>query len=106
MADIKAKIPASAAKGEVFEIKTVIKHPMESGQRKGEDGKLLPKKIINKFVCTYNGAEVVSADWYTGVASDPIMSFFVKANESGKITLAFTDDDGSVYSHRAEIKVS
>lgn len=106
MAEIKAKIPASVAKGEVFEIKTVIKHPMESGQRKGEDGTVLPKKIINKFVCTYNGAEVVSADWYTGVASDPIMSFFVKASDSGAITLSFTDDDGSVYTHNGKITVS
>lgn len=106
MSEIKAKIPSSAAKGEVFEIKCVIKHPMESGQRKDASGALVPKKIINKFVCKYNGAEVVSADWYTGVATDPIMSFFVKAGDSGKIELLFTDDDGKVYAHSADIKVS
>lgn len=106
MSQIKAKIPSSAAKGEVFEIKAVIKHPMESGQRKDASGAVIPKKIINKVVCTYNGAEVVSADWFTGVATDPIMSLFVKATASGKITLAFTDDDGTVYSHSADITVS
>lgn len=106
MSEIKTKIPSSAAKGDVVEIKLVIKHPMESGQRKDASGNLVPKKIINKFVCRYNGAEVVSADWHTGVAADPIMSFFVKASDSGKIELSFTDDDGKVYTHNGEIKVS
>lgn len=103
---IKAKIPATAAKGEIIEIKTSVGHDMESGQRKDSDGKALPRKIINKFTCTLNGKQVFSADWYPAISANPYLSFFLRASASGTIELAWTDDDGSVYTHKAEIKVS
>lgn len=103
---IKAKIPSSASKGDIIEIKTAIEHPMESGQRKGPDGNIIPRKIINKFVCKYAGKEVLSFDWFPAVAANPIMAFHLRATESGAIELNFIDDDGSVYTHKAEIKVS
>ncbi len=103
---IKTRIPGSAAKGDIIEIKTAITHDMESGQRKGKDGKVLPRKIINKFVCQYNGKEVFSCDWYPAVAANPFLSFFVRAEASGPVVLQWFDDDGSVYEHKGEIKVS
>lgn len=103
---IKTKIPASASKGEIIEIKTAITHDMESGQRKDKDGKVLPRKIIKKVSCTYNGKEVFSADWHPAISANPYLSFFLRASESGTIELAWTDDDGSVYSAKSEIKVS
>ena len=64
----RVRVPKSADKGEVIEIKTLISHPMESGQRKDrKTGELIPRKIINKFVCTYNGEEVFSVDLHPAV---------------------------------------
>jgi sulfur-oxidizing protein SoxZ len=100
----RLKIPASAKKGEVIEIKTLVSHQMESGQRKDKDGKVIPRKIINKFVCTMNGKEVFRADLEPAIASNPFISFFLKAEESGTLAFAWTDDDGSVY--RAEQKIA
>ena len=45
----RVKVPKKASAGETVTIKTLISHPMESGQRKDKDGKLTPCKIINKF---------------------------------------------------------
>ena len=45
----RLKIPKEAKKGEVIEIKTLLPHVMESGQRKDKDGKTIPRKIINKL---------------------------------------------------------
>jgi len=45
-----SRFPKEAKKGEVIEIKTLMPHIMESGQRKDRDGKPIPRKIINKFV--------------------------------------------------------
>lgn len=103
---IKTKIPSSARKGEVVEIKTAITHDMESGQRKDKDGKILPRKIINKVICKYNGKEVFSADWHPAISANPYLSFFVRAKETGTIELAWHDDDGSVYTATGDIKVS
>ena len=54
----KIRVPKTAKKGEVVEIKTLLPHIMESGQRKDKDGKTIPRKIINKFVAEFNGKPV------------------------------------------------
>lgn len=102
----RVKVPKKAAKGEIIEIKTLISHEMESGQRKdSKTGEKIPRQIINKFVCTYNGDEVFSADWYGAISANPYMAFDVVATESGTLEFKWVDDDGSVYSHTAEITV-
>ncbi|CAA7615610.1 putative sulfur oxidation protein (SoxZ) [Magnetospirillum sp. LM-5] len=102
----RVKIPAQAAKGEVFEVKTTIDHDMESGQRKDSAGKPIPRKIINKFVCTYNGKEVFKSDWAAAISANPYLSFFLTATESGPIELKWHDDDGQVYSASHAITVA
>lgn len=107
MADIKArvKVPATAAKGDIIEIKTTVAHDMESGQRKDKDGKLIPRKIINLFVCTFNGKELLRSEWHSAVSANPYLSFFARAEESGTYQFAWHDDDGSVITATADIKV-
>ena len=58
----RVKVPKSASAGEVITIKTLISHPMESGQRKDNDGNAIPRQIINKFTCEFNGQMVFSCD--------------------------------------------
>lgn len=102
----RVKIPASAAKGEVFEVKATIDHTMESGQRKDANGKAIPRQIIHKFVCTYNGKEVFRSDWAAAISANPYLSFFLTATESGSIDLAWHDENGEVYKASQKITVS
>jgi sulfur-oxidizing protein SoxZ len=97
-------MPTTAKAGEVVEVKTLISHEMETGQRKDAAGKPVPRKIINKFVVTFNGKEVMSSDWGTSISANPYQSFFVRIPEAGTFTFTWTDDDGSVYT--AEQKVT
>ena len=107
MAKPRVKVPKKVAKGEVFEIKTLISHVMESGQRKDRSsGELIPRKIINRFIATFNGVEVFSADWHPAVSANPYMSFFMRAEESGTLELQWVDDEGEVVSVKKEITVS
>ncbi len=102
----RVKIPKTAKKGEVIEIKTLISHKMESGQRKDKKtGELIPQKIINRFSCAYNGNEIFSADWHPAISASPFLAFNAVATESGTMEFTWTDDDGSVYSKTAEITV-
>ncbi|MHA1152302.1 MAG: thiosulfate oxidation carrier complex protein SoxZ, partial [Alphaproteobacteria bacterium] len=85
MAKVKprVKVPKTAAKGDIIEIKTLISHKMESGQRKdSKTGEKIPRMIINKFSCTYNGVEVFSADWHPAISTNPFMAFNTVATES------------------------
>ena len=107
MATVKPriKVPKSAAKGEVIEIKTLISHKMETGLRKDKKGEIIPRKIINKFTCSLNGKTVFSADWQPAIAANPYMAFHLRATESGKLDFTWVDDDGSTYSKSASLNV-
>jgi sulfur-oxidizing protein SoxZ len=109
MADVKPRIKLDkkeAKKGDLVEVKALVSHIMESGQRKDDQGKTIPRKILNKFVCTVNGKEVFSADFSAAVASNPYIQFKFKAQESGPVVLTWTDDDGSKIVGEETIKVS
>jgi sulfur-oxidizing protein SoxZ len=101
----RVRVPPKAAKGEVIEIRAVITHPMESGQRVNETGQRVPRKIINRFVCSYNGVEVFVADWFPSITANPYLSFHTVATESGTLSFAWVDDDGTVYTATAPIEV-
>ena len=55
----RVKAPKSAAAGETVTLKTLISHKMESGQRKDKDGNPIPRSIINRFTCEFNGKSVI-----------------------------------------------
>ena len=78
----RIRMPATAKAGEVVEVKTLISHEMESGQRKDKEGKLIPRKIINKFVAKFNGQELMTVDWHAAVSANPLsVVFFPRAGE-------------------------
>ncbi|TYC53088.1 thiosulfate oxidation carrier complex protein SoxZ [Rhodobacterales bacterium] len=101
----RVKVPKKAAKGEVITIKTLISHPMESGQRKDKEGNLIPRQIINKFTCEFNGQLVFSCDMDPAVSANPYMQFSAKVNEPGTFKFTWVDDDGSVYETENKIAV-
>jgi sulfur-oxidizing protein SoxZ len=95
-----------AKKGELVEVKALVAHVMESGQRKDSAGKPIPRRILNKLTCTVNGKEVFSADFAPAISANPYLQFKFKAEESGPVTLTWTDDDGSKIVGEEAITVS
>jgi sulfur-oxidizing protein SoxZ len=98
MSTVKPRIKLDkkdAKKGDIIEVKALVSHIMETGQRKDRDGKVIPRKILNKFTCTVNGKEVFSADFEPAVSANPYIQFKFKATESGPVVLTWIDDDGS-----------
>ena len=105
--NVKARIkaPETAKPGELFEIKTLVTHPMESGQRKDEKGQIISRSIINAFSVKYNGKEVLSAKLGPSISTNPYLSFYIRADKSGPLEFAWVDDDGSVYKETLQLKV-
>ena len=86
MAKVKprVKVPKKAKAGDVITIKTLISHPMESGQRKDKKtGELIPRQIINKFTATFNGQEVMTVDLEPAVSANPYFEFEATVPEAG-----------------------
>jgi sulfur-oxidizing protein SoxZ len=106
MARVVVSFPESARRGEVLEIRTLAGHPMESGFRRTQLGELIPRDIIRRFSCAYNGAEVFSADLHPAVAANPLIVFTTVATESGTLEFRWTGDNGFSAMHTAKIRVT
>lgn len=102
----RVRVPKSAKKGEMIEIKTLISHEMESGQRKDSAGKTIPRQIINKFVAEFNGKQVFAADWHPAISANPYQSFFYKASETGEFKFSWKDDNGQTYTSTSRLEVA
>ncbi len=103
---VLVNVPKTARRGEAIEIKVLISHPMESGQRRDEMGQLVPRMIIHDFRCTYNGAEVVSLALFPAIAANPFLAFAARAEASGPIVMTWSDDSGVSQTATAEISVT
>jgi sulfur-oxidizing protein SoxZ len=105
MARVLLNVPAKARRGEIIAIKTLISHPMESGYRVGYNGALIPRDIIDLFVCTYNGVEIFRARLSPAIAANPFLTFFTVATESGTLEFRWSGDNGFAASGSAGITV-
>jgi sulfur-oxidizing protein SoxZ len=101
----RIRLPKEARRGEIVQIKTLISHSMENGLRRGRDGNVIPRKIINAFTCEFNGRPVFSCDLDTAVAENPYLQFAARIEESGTFRFTWRDDDGSTMTAEESIKV-
>ena len=102
----RVKVPKSASAGEAITLKTLISHPMESGQRKDGDGNVIPRSIINRFTCEFNGESVIDVTMEPAISTNPYFEFEAKVPESGEFKFTWYDDDGSVYEDTSAVTVS
>ena len=105
MATVLVNVPARARRGEIIEISVLISHPMETGYRRSELGVPIPRDIIRKFVCTYNGTDVFSAELHPAIAANPFIVFTTIAIESGTLAFHWTGDNGFSATESATITV-
>ncbi|HXJ09027.1 MAG TPA: thiosulfate oxidation carrier complex protein SoxZ [Burkholderiales bacterium] len=105
MARAIVKLPSQAKKGEIIEIRTLASHTMETGFRHSDTGKPIPRDIITRFVCTYNGVEIFSADLYPAISANPYLTFSTLAVESGQLEFKWTGDNGFSVAESANITV-
>ena len=101
----RVKVPKSAAAGEAVTLKTLISHKMESGQRKDSDGNLIPRSIINRFTCEFNGQLVIDIKMEPAISTNPYFQFDATVPEAGEFVFTWYDDDGSVYNDSKKIAV-
>ena len=105
MSNALINVPRTVRQGEAFQIRTLISHRMETGFRAGTNGQLIPRDIIDRFSCTYNGVEVFSMKLTPAIAANPFIGFYVRAAESGTIVLRWTGDNGFSVEETVAIQV-
>ena len=102
----KILVPPQAKRGEMVEIRIAIQHPMETGFRMDNNGKVIPKNTVNNLLCRYNGVEVFRAELGSGIAANPYLQFYMVALDSGNVEFSWGDDRGETGSASAHITVT
>ena len=106
MPDARISVPSSVKRGEPFEVRIQIRHPMETGYRTDDVGKSIARNVIRTFTCKYGGETVFAARLSSGFAANPYLRYFVTARTSGDMTFEWIDDAGTRGSDRVAINVA
>ena len=102
----RVSVPATARPGDEIEVRIAIQHPMETGFRFDNNGRAIPKNVVNRVVCRFEGEEVFSAEMGSGIAANPFLQFTAIADRSGTFTFEWVDDNGVRDSYTAAIDVT
>ena len=106
MARTLINAPSTAKRGDVIEIRATIGHPMETGFRPGDDGRILPRNLIKRFSCRYNGELVFSAELFSAMAANPYLAFHTIAVESGTLALTWEGDNAFTQTENVTLTVT
>jgi sulfur-oxidizing protein SoxZ len=101
----RLQVPKSVRRGEAFEVRVLVQHPMETGFRRDLNGQAIPLNVLNRLTCRYGGREVFSAELGSGVAANPYIAFYVAADQSGAIEVEWSDDRGDSGRATANVQV-
>ena len=90
----RIKLPETVKTGDVIEVKTLVTHVMETGNRKDKDGKPIPRDILNLFIAKFGDQEVFRAELGPGISANPYISFQMRVPGPGTFEFSWTDDNG------------
>jgi sulfur-oxidizing protein SoxZ len=106
LAAARVSMPSEARKGEIIEIKALIRHVMETGHRTDSRGQPIPRDIISLFVVSYAGEEVFRMELNPGISANPYVIFSTVASETGELVFTWTDQNGAATVERKLLTVS
>lgn len=83
------------ATGNVANVRVLMSHEMESGQRKDASGNLVPAHYIQDVSASLNGKVVMTAEWGPSVSKNPFLEFNLKGAKAGdKVAITWKDNKG------------
>jgi sulfur-oxidizing protein SoxZ len=101
----RVRLPDKAKVGDLIEVKTLISHVMETGQRKDGEGKPIPRFIINSFTASFGGVEVFKAELHPGISANPYLAFYMRVPGPGEFEFTWADDGGAKVSEKQKLNV-
>ena len=98
------KIRAKIRKGKV-EVKGLVKHPMETGQRKDKKtGKLIPAHHITDIKVSIGNQNVISGQMSAAVSKNPFVGFQLNGKKGDTIEISYVDNKGQSGSGKAKVR--
>ena len=97
------RIKAKERKG-VVDVKSLMKHPMETGLRKDKSGKKIPEHWIQDVTAESNGKVVFSCAFNTSISKDPYLAFAFSGKKGDTLKVSWKDNTGATDSAETQIK--
>ena len=94
MSIARVQWPDNVRSGEVVTVRLLIHHPMDTGYLQDLLGKLVPRNVIRTLTCTWGQQEVFRVEPSSGISANPLFEFFVRAEQTAEMHVAWTDDRG------------
>lgn len=102
----RVRLPQQIRIGEIIEVRTLISHIMETGQRRNQEGAIVPRDIIRRFVCTLDGTTVFAMDLAAAISANPYIAFPLKVTGPGTLEMVWTTDAGEQRRTSAQLRPS
>ena len=102
----RLRLPDAIVRGETIEVRALVTHVMETGNRRDPDGNRIPRNIINTFEARFDGALVFKAEFGSGISANPFLAFHLKVSHPGELRVTWKADDGSAAEERVMIEVA
>ena len=101
--EARIRLPERIARGEVITVNAIVAHPMDTGFFRTATGEPIPAYFIKDVVVTYGEQEIARFEWTSGISRDPVVSFTLRADREGPLTMVWSDNKGGVYRQSATI---
>jgi sulfur-oxidizing protein SoxZ len=104
---VSVRLPSSIKQGDVIRVRTLVIHPMELVQR-DKQGKIIARNynFIHTMTASFNGKEILRTEITQAVSQNPSITFPLKVERPGKLTVIFLDTTGKSYEGQADVKFS
>ncbi len=105
LATPRIRIPRSVRRGEIFEVRTLMEHPMETGIR--ADGTPAGRRdMLTRLAVRVNGEIAMQAEFRNGTSANPYHVFFLKLDRTSELDFAWTDEQGRTARTTARVTVA
>lgn len=101
--EARIRLPDQIKQGDLITVNSIISHPMDTGFFRTAEGDPIPAYFIKRVVVTYDGQEVARFEWTSGISRDPVVSFILKADKEGPLTMSWTDNKGATFKQSVNI---
>jgi sulfur-oxidizing protein SoxZ len=101
----RLSIPERLRAGEDFEVRLLLQHPMESGQRVDSDGRSVARNIVTEVEARLDGRRVWRARLNPAIAANPYLAFWLRIEASAELEILWRGDSGFAHRQTARLQL-
>jgi sulfur-oxidizing protein SoxZ len=101
--EARIRLPNRIRQGDLITVNAIVSHPMDTGFFRNSAGEPIPAYFIKDVVVTYGNEEVARFEWTSGISRDPVVSFTLKADREGPLTMKWVDNKGAIFKQSVHV---